>query len=122
MPLHFRVYDIKARQFGAERDDVEAYLRTVHSRFRNSEHAQTRVYSCRSWRATGGRTAPFELHWNGHDVPGETLLGSVGWTLESGLVQRIEAELAGGEAVRLFVFNSDADLCFEEVLVPIDRA
>jgi hypothetical protein len=84
-------------------------------------HAQTRVYTCRSGRATAGATAPYELHWNDKDVPGERLLGSFGWVVEKELVERIEAEFARGEAVRLFIFNSDADLCFEEVLVPLYR-
>lgn len=52
-------------------------------------------------------------------MPGETLLGSFGWTFEKELVEQIEAEFANGDSVRLFIFNSDADLCFDGVLVPL---
>jgi hypothetical protein len=47
------------------------------------------------------------------------MLGSFGWSVGDELVKRIEAEFAKGDSVRLFIFNSDADLCFEEVLVPL---
>ena len=94
------------------RDGVASYLRSVHLRFANSIHAQTRVYTAR----TGA--AAYELHWNSSEVPGETLLGTFGWSVPPQLITAIEALLAKGEAVRLFIFNSDADLCFQELLVP----
>lgn len=103
-------------------DNLSDYLWRLHARLHNAVHAETRIYTCRSWRMSGGVTAPHELHWNDEIVPGETFLGSFGWTVGSELVERIEAEFAQGESVRLFIFNSDADLCFEEVLEPVREA
>lgn len=94
-------------------DDLAGYLRSVHLRFANAIHAETRIYTCRAWR-TGG-AAPFELHWNDDEVPGEQLLGSYGYGPAP--ITAVEAELRAGGAVRLFIYNSDADLCFQEVLV-----
>lgn len=122
MGQRFRVHDLRSRESGAAVDDVLGYLRTVYRSLHSFEHAETRVYTCRSWRATAGATAPYELQWNDKAVPGETFLGSFGWVPGKDLAQRIEAELAQGESVRLFVFNSDADLAFEEVLVPLPEA
>jgi len=90
-----------------ERDDVGLYLSRVDSRLHNARHAQVRVYTCRAWRANSRRTTAYELHWNSEDVAGETFLGDVDWSDEGRLARRVEAELAAGEAVRVFVFNSD---------------
>src|SRR5437867_10839795 len=87
--------------------DLAGYLRSVHLRFRNSIHAQTRVYTCR------GAAQPCELHWNDHDVPGERQLASIGYASDEALAA-VTAELSAGRAVRLFIFNSDADRCFQE--------
>lgn len=109
----FRVHAIDREVPPSEpRDDVASYLRSVHLRFANGIHAQTRVYTAR----TGA--APWELHWNSDDVPGETLLGTFGWSVPPELSSAIEATLARREPVRLFIFNSDADLCFQEGLHP----
>ena len=89
--------------------DLAGYLRSTHLRLHNSMHAETRVYTCR------GVAEPFELHWNDHVVPGERLLATIGYTSREALAA-VEAELAAGHAVRLFIFNSDADLCFQEQL------
>ena len=94
-------------------DDLAGYLRSVHLRLSNSVHAETRVYTCRAWRTR--TAAPFELHWNDDEVPGEQLLGSYGFGPAP--LAEVIAELGRGGAVRLFIFNSDADLCFQEVLV-----
>ncbi|HIK14082.1 MAG TPA: hypothetical protein IGS53_02085 [Leptolyngbyaceae cyanobacterium M33_DOE_097] len=116
----FRVHNLPKLGEPINYDDVSPYLWNLHARLHNAIHAETRVYTCRSWRLAEQVTASYELHWNDLVVPGETLLGSFGWAVSSDLIARIEAEFAKGEAVRLFVFNSDADLCFEEVLEPID--
>jgi hypothetical protein len=94
------------------RDDVASYLRSVHLRFANSIHAQTRVYTARAVAKA------YELHWNSYEVPGETLLGTFGWSVPPELISSVESLLAKGETVRLFIFNSDADLCFQEGLQP----
>ena len=108
----FRVHTLHRDAPPSEvRHDVAATLRSVHQRFANAIHAQTRVYTAR----TG--LAPYELHWN-DVVPGETLLGEIGWSASPELIAAVEATLARGESVRLYVFNSDADLCFQEALVP----
>ena len=91
---------------------LASYLPSVHLRFRNSIHAETRVYTCH------GAAEPFELHWNDHDVPGERLLGRIGHAAD-GTLAAAEAELRAGRSVRLFIFNSDADLCFQELLSPV---
>jgi hypothetical protein len=97
--------------------DLGAYLRGVC--FRNGTLFDcARVATCRSWRATGGETQPYDLHWNSDSVPGEALLGRVGIGADVELVARIAAELGHGEAVRFFVYNRDSDVCIEEVLVP----
>jgi hypothetical protein len=117
----FRVHDLrKPGNCYADFDNIERYLQMLHARFHNAVHAQTRAYTCRSWRAASNATLPYELHWNDEDVPGETFLGSFGWSVGRNLVEQIETEFSKGEAVRLFIFNSDADLCFEEVLEPAD--
>lgn len=115
----FWVYDLRKPENCTDSDSVSSYLSRLHDRFHNAIHAETRVYTCRAWRASGGATTPHDLHWNDQGVPGETLLGSSGWMVGQDLVEQIEREFAQGEAVRLFVFNSDADLCFEEVLKPV---
>lgn len=116
---YFRVYDLRKATYGADRNNLSAYLWQLHHRFHNGIHAETRVYTCRSWRDSAGSTRPYELHWNDQIVPGEVFLGSFGWAVGQELIGQIEAEFARGEAVRLFIFNSDADLCFEEILAPI---
>ena len=124
--VRFRVHDLRQKvcQKGncTDRnhvDDVNSYLMALHARLHNAVHAETRIYTCRSWHILGGTTAPYELHWNDEVVPDETFLGSFGWSVGYELVEKIEAEFAKGEPVRLFIFNSDADLCFEEVLEPV---
>ena len=118
MAQRFYVHDLADRSAGPVSTDVAGYLRFVNRRFGNWEFAETRVFTCRSWRATRGGTRPHELHWNAEDVPDEILLGKIGWTAGDDLIARVAEELGRGEAVRLFLFNSDADLCFQEVLVP----
>ena len=117
----FRVHDLRNEGNSANYDNVNRYLWSLHDRLHNAVHAETRVYTCRSWRESGSGTAPYELHWNDEIVPCEMLLGSFGWSVGHELVERIEVEFAQGESVRLFIFNSDADLCFEEVLEPVDQ-
>ena len=95
------------------REDVASYLRSVNLRFRNAIHAQTRVFTAR----TG--TQLHELHWNDEGVPGEALLGSFGWSVAPELIATVEECLGRGESVRLFIFNSDADLCFQELLLHV---
>jgi hypothetical protein len=114
----FQVHVLGEATAGPPRSDLDRYLASLHQRFANSMHASTRVYTCRSWRRDRRAPAPYELHWNADDVPGEELLGEIGWTVPGPLVERIEIELASGEAVRLFLFNSDSDLCFQEMLLP----
>ena len=122
MGHHFLVHDLRRGESDSERDNANAYLRGLLARLHNAQHAQTRVFTCRSWRTTGGATVSYELYWNDESVPGEMLLGSCGWSVGTDLVERIEAEFAKGDAVRLFTFNSDADLIIEEVLEPLSRA
>lgn len=122
MGHRFFVHNLRDHTRGSDRDDLSDYLSMVIARLHRADHAEVRVYTCRSWRASGGATAPQELHWNhvgAGVVPGETRLGSYGCTGWKDLVEPIEAEFAKGDSVRLFIFNSDADLCFEEVLVPL---
>ena len=119
MGQRFVVHDLRRGGSDADRDDIRSYFSEVFLRLHNTQHAQTRVYTCRSWRSTGGATASYELHWNDESVPGETLLGSCGCGAGTELVERIEAEFSKGESVRLFTFNSDADLIIEEVLEPL---
>ena len=120
MTCYFRVHDLRRGSVGAQLADAGSYLRSLHRRVHNVMHAETRVYTCRSWREIAGATVPCELQWNDEDLPGETFLGSCSLvTAGADLVERIEAEFAKGDAVRLFIFNSDADLCFEEVLAPV---
>ena len=114
----FRVYDLRRGGADAQIHEAETYLWPLYRRFHNALHAQIRVYTCRSWRATAGATAPYDLAWNDDDVPGESFLGSFLAIPGKHLVDQIEAEFAKGESVRLFFFNSDADLVFEEVLTP----
>jgi len=119
MRHRFRVHDLRRPGDPAERDDVGLYLFRALDRIHNAMHAETRVYTCRSWHA--GVTARYALHWNAEGVPGETFLASAGWSVGRDLVTRVEHEFERGEAVRLFIFNSDSDLCFEEVLEPVHR-
>ncbi|HEY9879781.1 MAG TPA: hypothetical protein V6D29_15085 [Leptolyngbyaceae cyanobacterium] len=116
---HFWVHDLRKKGNRKDCNSVNDYLSRLHDRFNNAIHAETRVYTCHSWRSSGGKTAPHPLHWNDEEVPGETFLGSFGWVVGRELTEQIETEFAQGESVRLFIFNSDADLCFEEVLEPI---
>src|SRR5689334_15924286 len=108
MAARFQVVDLHGHKpISPIRDDAAGYLRTLHLRFRNGIHAETRVYTCRAWRRPGGAT-PYELHWNAESVPGERLLGEFGWSVGQELEAVVEAELSRGEAVRLFVYNSDS--------------
>jgi hypothetical protein len=119
MKQSFCVHDLVKKTTGPVQNDLDTYLSGVTmSRFRNFESAETRVYTCRSWRTTAGKTTPYELHWNAEEVPGELNLGTIGWSADRALIARVKKELTGGEAVRLFLFNSDSDLCFQEVLAP----
>ena len=108
--MRVRIRDI-VRGDEPKTEELARYLQGVHLRFRNGIHAQTRVYTCRV------PAEPFELHWNDHEVPGERHLASFGFATETA-VAAAEAELRAGRAVRLFIFNSDADLCFQEQLSP----
>jgi hypothetical protein len=119
--VRFRVHNLRHKGNPVDRDNLNNYLWRLHDRLHNAIHAETRVYTCRSWRATGGATEPYELHWNDETVPGEICLGSFGLAVGGKLVEQMEAEFANKEAVRLFIFNSDADLCFEEVLEPLQE-
>ena len=119
MGLGFRVHDLHRNRAPAERNDLGLYLFHIHDRLHNPIHAETRVYTCRSWAKSSHQTTPYELHWNAEAVPGEKFLGEFGWIVRQELVERIADEFARGQAVRLFIFNSDADLCFEEVLEPV---
>lgn len=77
-------------------------------------HAETRVYTCH------GSREPYELHWNDTQIPGEQPLGDYGASCPPGVVERAAAELQAGRAVRLYVFNSDADLCWQDLVEPAD--
>ena len=100
------------RQSGAVEHELAQYLGQVQLRFSNPIHAATRAYTCRN------APEPFELHWNRDDVPGETLLGQFSGPPGAELMEKIVKALEEEGAVRLFIFNSDADLCFEEFLEP----
>jgi hypothetical protein len=119
MGRRFRVHDLRRGAKDSDCGDLGDYLKKIVWRLHNAEHALTRVFTCRSWRSTGGKTASYEHYWNEKEVPGETLLGSCGMGVEKEVLDRIEAEFAKGESVRLFTFNSDADLIIEEVLEPL---
>ena len=113
--MKIRVRDVTLRQPDHVEEDLERYLRTIHLRFANGIHVQTSIYTCRACH-DGGLPAPHELHWNSEDVPGEELIDEFGTLAHGETVERVASELASGKAVRLFIFNSDADLCFQEVL------
>jgi hypothetical protein len=114
----FQIVDVRGSgQPGPARTDVADYLGRLHDRFGNAIHAETRIFTCRAWRRPA-EVAPYELRWGELTLAGERLLGLFGWGVDRKLAAAVEAELARGEAVRLFVFNSDSDLCFEEVLAP----
>jgi hypothetical protein len=117
----FLVHDLLTGVSGYVRDGVALYLGTLHWRL-YKRPAETRIYTCHSWRTSAGATRPRELRWNDEDVEGETQLGSFSWIVEKDLVAQVEAELARGEAVRIFTFDADSDLCIEEVLVPLAAA
>jgi hypothetical protein len=111
--ISFRVHTLHHHKAPSEvREDVASYLRSVHLRLHNAIHAQTRVFTART-----GLT-PYELQWNAEAVRGETLLGIFGSSVPAELVEAVESKLALGESVRLFIFNSDADLVAQEALVP----
>ena len=116
MAVDFRVFDLRDRVWAREGDDVAAYVRGLHGRFANAIHACTRVYACPEWRRRGERTPALGLHWN--DERPALLLGSIGWVAAPALLEAVEAALRHGEAIRVLVFNSDSDLCFEELLAP----
>lgn len=116
----FRVYDLRRLGGSVVRSDLSRYLSELHDRLRNAIHAETRAYTCHAWQTTGGVVPPHDLHWNDEGVAGETELGRFGWSVGSDLVLRIASELDRGIAVRVFTFDSDADLRFEEILVPGD--
>ena len=113
----FRVFDARRRAWKPGLPaSVAGYLGSLHGRFANGVHACTRVYECPEWRTDGERTAALELHWN--DEPGVRKLGEFGWGVGDRLVAAVEAALWRGDAVRLVVFNSDSEVCFEELLAP----
>lgn len=118
MDVAFRIHKLSDAPAEPARRDLDGYLASLHMRFRNGVHATTRVYTCRAWRTVLGAPSPLGMSWNDSHVPGETHLGDVGWVADQALVARIGEELTQGRAVRLFIFNSDSDLCFEEVLLP----
>ena len=60
----------------------------------------------------------YPLHWN-EELPNETRIGSFGWYGDAESVQKIEGEFRRRQPVRLFTFDSDAELRFEEVLFPL---
>lgn len=118
MSVAFGIDKLRGQAAERARVGLASYLASLHLRFRNGVHATTRVYTCRAWRGAHGALSPLGMEWNEPDVPGETHLGDVGWAADAALVARIDDELARGGAVRLFLFNGDSDLCFEELLVP----
>jgi len=113
--MKIRIRDITQRGPDRIEHDLERYLQTIHLRFRNGMHVQTRIYTCHAC-SDGLLPPPYELHWNAEDVPGETLIDEFGTGAPLVVLARVSGELASGRAVRLFIFNSDADLCFQEVL------
>jgi hypothetical protein len=115
----FLLYDLHDRSAGRNVvHDLAAYLNRVNWR-RGTLFIETRVFTCRSWRATGGATQRYDLHWNSNEVAGEIFLGEIGMTgARAEVVARVAEVLACGEAVRTFGFNRDSDVCIEEVLVP----
>lgn len=118
--MRFCVHNLRSHASIATFDSVSRYLQKLHRRFRHAIHAETRVYTCRTGRVNDGMIAAYGLHWNQEELPGEELLGSFDWFVDEELVRRIEAEFASGKSVRLFVFDSDSDLSYEEVLEPVD--
>ena len=122
MGCSFRAFDLRRKGDMAIFDSVSGYLCHLHSRIHNPIHAETRVYTCRQFKHTSiDKIIPYELHWNDDDVLGERFLGNFGWSVGNELVDKIEAEFAKGEALRLFIFNSDSDLWGEKILVPISK-
>lgn len=115
--MKIRARDVLRRKPDHEVDDLERYLQTMHLRFAHGVHAETRVYTCRACLA-GDLPPPYELHWNAEAVPGEELIDEFGTGPHRGALDRVARALASGVPVRLFIFNSDADLCFQEVLEP----
>jgi hypothetical protein len=92
--------------------DLERWLAGSTLRVSNWIHAETRVFTCR------GSREPYELDWSARQIPGEELLGGYGPVCPAAVVERVTAELMTGRAVRLYVFNSDADLCWQDLLEP----
>ena len=90
--------------------ELERYLGSTSFRPSNTMHAETRVFTCR------GSRKEHELHWNDAGVPGEVLLGRYGLSVERAIIDRVIAELVKGHAVRLFVFNSDGDVCWQDLI------
>ena len=80
MGQRFRVHDLGLESVGRSATAWKP-IRTVHDRLHDAEHAETRIYTCHSWRTTAGLTRPHELHWNDSEVAGETQLGSFGWSV-----------------------------------------
>src|SRR5579872_7384508 len=77
MAHRFRVEDIHAGGYSAERESVSLYLQGLHGRLHNAIHAETRVYTCRSWCKTGVVPAPYLLHWNAEELDIRKLIGQL---------------------------------------------
>jgi hypothetical protein len=112
--LHFRTLDLKTMETSERRSDLAHFLQGQNARFRNGIHACVRLYTCRASLET---PCFVDLHWNG-TIEDERQIGSIGWVADRSTIRAVENELRAGRAVRLFGFNSDADLIFEEQLVP----
>jgi hypothetical protein len=119
MSRNFRVHELRGREDDGTYADVGRYLYSVYNFLNNTIHVSTRVYTCRFKDASAGVLVPYELHWNDDEVPGERFLGSFHWAPEKALVKKIENEFDKEKAVRLFIFDSDAELRRERVLIPL---
>lgn len=116
--VEFRLFDCASgRWLGPPRADLEGVLGSRLERFANGIHAQAWVLRCPEWRLLGVHTPALDFHWN--DTP--ELLGDYGIWLGKELLDAARAELRGGQALRVLSFNSDSDLCFEELLVPVGQ-
>ena len=116
--LEFRLFDCEAgRWLGPPRTELHEVLYGRLERFHNSIHAQAWVMRCPEWRLLGVHTPALDFHWN--DSP--ELLGEYGIWPSKELLDAIAEELRAGRALRVLSFNSDSDLCFEELLVPVGQ-
>ncbi|MDJ0705382.1 MAG: hypothetical protein QNJ46_19030 [Leptolyngbyaceae cyanobacterium MO_188.B28] len=123
MSQTFRVFHLRLKREIAIFESVRRYLHQLYSHMYNPIHAEARVYTCHELKNTTiDKIVPYELHWNDDDLLGEQFLGDFGsWFVNNEIVDRIEAEFSKGEAVRLFIFDSDSDLRREEILIPINE-